>query len=66
MNKKNIEFILAKLLEKDFFGLDIKKLKGHESIFRVRRGRLRIIYKVSQKSINILEVGIRSGNTYKI
>jgi mRNA interferase RelE/StbE len=46
--------------------LDIKKLKGIESLYRLRTGRIRIIYQVFENELLILIVtaGTR-GNIYK-
>ncbi len=47
--------------------LDIKKLRGHADIFRVRKGALRIIYrKDTQGTVFVLAIERRGENTYKI
>jgi mRNA-degrading endonuclease RelE of RelBE toxin-antitoxin system len=46
-------------------GLDLKKLKGHNDIFRVRRGRIRIVFRKNKESILILSVERRSDKTCK-
>ena len=63
--KKQIKIIFAKLRRYDFTGLNIKKLKAREYIYRVRKGNLRIIY-YNKKEINILALERRSEQTYKI
>jgi mRNA-degrading endonuclease RelE of RelBE toxin-antitoxin system len=64
--KKSIEKILVKLKRFDFSGLDVKKLKGREDIYRAHKGDLRIIFYYSRnKDINILALERRSDNTYK-
>ena len=46
-------------------GLDIKKIKGDNDIFRVRKGELRIIFRKRVDGENfILDVTRRSDNTY--
>lgn len=46
--------------------LDIKKLKGREDIFRVRKGDIRIIYRLtSRKEIFVLSIEKRKERTYK-
>lgn len=64
--KRQIKRILLKLNCGDFSGLDIKKLTGREDIFRVRKGDIRIIYRVAEKEIYILTIERRSEKTYKI
>lgn len=69
LNKKErllVEEILKKLLAEDFQGLDIKKLKGRDDIFRVRKGDIRIIYRNSENNdIFILAIERKSEKTYK-
>lgn len=60
-----IKLILSDLLKGEIRGFDIKKLKGREDIFRVRKGKIRIIYKKSDDiQISILAIERRSENTY--
>lgn len=45
---------------------DVKKLKGNKSIYRVRKGGLRIIYAIdSKENIRLLAIERRSDTTYK-
>jgi mRNA-degrading endonuclease RelE of RelBE toxin-antitoxin system len=49
-----------------FTGLEIKKLKDREGVYRVRKGDFRIIfYKVDQGMNIIIAVERRSESTYK-
>lgn len=64
--RKWVKEILAKLHTRRFKCLDIKKLKGREDIFRVRKGDVRIVYRVSEKrEIFVLAVERRSEKTHK-
>lgn len=46
--------------------LDIKKLKERNDIFRVRKGKIRILYRVDERgSIYILKISRRNEKTYK-
>lgn len=61
-----VEQLLILLNNNEIEGLDIKQLKGNRSIFRVRKGRIRIIFtKNDQNEINILLISKRSEKTYK-
>jgi mRNA-degrading endonuclease RelE of RelBE toxin-antitoxin system len=60
-----IKKILQKIQTNDFSNLDIKKLKAKSTIFRVRSGKIRIIFENSKNSIKILTIERRSDNTYK-
>lgn len=64
--RERIKAVLSQLKSGNYKGLDIKKLKGREDIFRARRGDLRIIYALRGKEIYILAVERRSEKTYKI
>ena len=60
-----IKQILQKLSVGNIKELDIKKLKGREDIFRIRKGKLRIIYHIRKDlSISILAIELRSNTTY--
>jgi mRNA-degrading endonuclease RelE of RelBE toxin-antitoxin system len=43
--------------------LDIKKLKGGENLFRLRHGKIRVIYKITKTKIKIIDIDYR-GNSY--
>ena len=67
--EKAERIILENLIERIFSlnlqNLDIKKLKGQNDIFRVRKGKLRIIYSLNdKKEVNILAIERRSETTY--
>ncbi|HEY4524064.1 MAG TPA: type II toxin-antitoxin system mRNA interferase toxin, RelE/StbE family [Candidatus Paceibacterota bacterium] len=60
-----VKEILKKLERQEWRGLDIKKLKGVNAIFRIRKGDIRIIYQVKDDKIFILMIERRKENTYK-
>lgn len=60
-----LENVIAKVLAHDFSGLDVKKLKAEDGKFRVRKGRLRVIFRKTDDNIFILSVERRSDITYK-
>lgn len=56
---------LLRLQASDLKHLNIKKLKGREDIFRVRKGDIRIVYRVSvENEIFLLLVERKSDTTY--
>jgi len=63
--KKQIKQTLSQLYSRNFQGLDIKKLKAREDIFRVKKGNLRIIYRLENDDIFILTIDRRREDTYK-
>jgi mRNA-degrading endonuclease RelE of RelBE toxin-antitoxin system len=61
--KEIIKAILVKINCQNFNGLDIKKLKSRQDIYRVRKGKIRIIYQLNNK-IFILTIERKNDNTY--
>jgi mRNA-degrading endonuclease RelE of RelBE toxin-antitoxin system len=59
-----IKELLKKLATKKTQGLDIKKLKGRDDIFRVRKGDIRIVYQKKESGFSILLIERRNENTY--
>ena len=63
--RRQVESILQQLVSGEMQGLDIKKLKGQHNIFRVRKGMLRILYRVDkQGTVFPISLGKRSDKTY--
>ncbi len=63
--RKRVKFILQKLSRGELNGLDIKKLKGRDDIFRIRKGDIRIMYRIHNEEIFILAIERRNEKTYK-
>jgi mRNA-degrading endonuclease RelE of RelBE toxin-antitoxin system len=63
--KEIIKSILLKIKNGSFFGFDLKKLKNCDNIFRIRKGKLRIIFKKQDDGrYFILTIERRSDKTY--
>jgi mRNA-degrading endonuclease RelE of RelBE toxin-antitoxin system len=60
-----VKDIVIQLKTGSFSNLDIKKLKGYKHIYRVRSGKIRIIYQTIETEIFILTIDRRSDTTYK-
>lgn len=60
-----IKLLIMRVKLDDTVGLDIKQLKGHADLFRVRKGRLRIIYRKSGAKFLIVRIDRRNEKTYK-
>ncbi len=63
--RRKIKEILAQLQAGSFKNLNAKKLKGRDDIYRIRKGGLRIIYRMIGEDIFILDVERRSEKTYR-
>ncbi|MDP3057506.1 MAG: hypothetical protein Q8N37_03235 [bacterium] len=60
-----IKTILLKIKSDSLSGLDLKKLKNCDNIFRVRKGKLRVIFKKQDNGrCFILAIEKRSDKTY--
>lgn len=65
--RETAKAILAKIDKGNFAALNIKRLKGRQDIYRVRQGKIRIIYKIGDdKKIFVLTLGRRNDNTYNL
>ncbi len=63
--RKVIKSILTKIQKEKTGDLDIKKLKGRDDIFRVRKGKIRIVFRKNNENISILSIERRSDKTYR-
>ena len=63
--KRWVDFILQKIKRGDFSNSEIKKLKGRQDIYRVRKGSVRIIYRNYNGKMSLIIIERRSDNTYK-
>ena len=62
-----VKQLLIKVQSGQTDGLDIKKLKGREDIFRIRKGKIRIIYRSDgNKRFFVLSIERRNETTYKL
>jgi mRNA-degrading endonuclease RelE of RelBE toxin-antitoxin system len=63
--RKAIDDLLVKIKNGQFDGLDWKKLKGRDGIYRVWKGEMRIIYRLNASGgVVVLEIGRRNDITY--
>jgi len=63
--KEIIKNVLLKIKSGSLFGFDLKKLKNYDDIFRIRKGKLRIIFKKRDDGqYLILTIERRSNKTY--
>ena len=63
--QKKIKEIISLIKNNSFSRLEIKKLKSRDDVYRIRKGKIRIIYRIdNQGVIFILAVERRSDITY--
>lgn len=63
--KEQVQEILLRLINGDTKGLMLLKLKGSKDVYRVRKGKIRIIFRKQANSIKVLLIERRSEDTYK-
>lgn len=57
--------LIEAIISLNWQNLDIKKLKGYQNIFRVRKGKIRVVFAKNKKDISILVIERRREDTYK-
>lgn len=62
--QKTLKQVLQKIVDGKLSGLDIKKLKGRQDIYRVRKGKMRVLFRKDGDEITVLAVERRSETTY--
>jgi len=60
-----VKDLLVAVLANEVDHLDVKKLRDRDDIYRVRKGRMRIIYRLFEGKVIILLIERRSDNTYR-
>ncbi|MDD5750648.1 MAG: type II toxin-antitoxin system RelE/ParE family toxin [Candidatus Pacebacteria bacterium] len=63
--REKLKNILLLVRKGEIKGLDIKKLKGRDDIYRARKGDLRIIFRNNRGAIKILALEHRTSSTYR-
>jgi len=64
--REKLELFIKAINSLNWRNLDVKKLKGYQNIFRVRRGKIRIVFTKNKKDISILSIDRRHENIYKL
>ena len=57
---------IAMIAAGTFDGLDVRKLKGYEHLFRVRVGKYRIICSYTENGYLVTSIGRRNDTTYRL
>lgn len=65
-DREVLESLIEKIISLDWRGLDIKKLQRYQDMFRLRKGRLRIIFYKYKIDIHIIDIERRNEKTYKL
>ena len=69
LSRRQLAYLLPyieKIEANDLDGLDVKPIKGHKGVYRVRAGGYRIVFRpTGEHSSNLLFVGKRDDQTYR-
>ena len=63
--RRIIETLIERIISLNWRSLKVKKLKGYQDIFRVRKGKIRIIFAKEENNIFVFSIDRRSEDTYK-
>ena len=64
--RRIIETLIERIISLNWRSLNVKKLKGYQNIFRVRKGKIRIIFAKEENNIFVFSIDRRSEDTYKL
>ena len=59
-----IESIINQIIRRDITGIDVKKLRGEDHLFRARKGNIRIIFSMKKDYAYIITIERRNDTTY--
>ncbi|MFA5134159.1 MAG: hypothetical protein WC459_05155 [Patescibacteria group bacterium] len=62
--KEFVKNLLLKIYKRDVAGLNLKKLKGRNDIYRIRKRKIRIVYKIDEKQIYLLAIERRCEHSF--
>jgi len=65
-DRKVLELLIDRITSLNWRDLNIKKLKGYQDIFRLRKGKIRIIFVKIDRDIRIINIERRKENTYNL
>lgn len=60
-----VKLLILRVKLGDTDGLNISHLNGHTDLFRVKKGRIRIVYRMKSSKIIIVRIDRRNEKTYK-
>ena len=63
--RQKVLAIVERIQSGDFYGLDMRKLKGSLDKYRVRIGKVRIKFVMNVSGIRIFSIESRGENTYR-
>lgn len=62
--REYILFILERIRKGDLSNFDVKKLRGRDQEYRVRKGNIRIMFKRTETGFDVTDIQWRGSKTY--
>jgi len=59
-----VEKSLTDILSKNISHYDVKKMRGHANLYRIRVGQIRIVYLELKNDVQIIMIDRRNDHTY--
>jgi mRNA-degrading endonuclease RelE of RelBE toxin-antitoxin system len=56
---------IREIEEGAWFGMDVKKIKGFKNLYRLRKGKFRILFMRAKDGYVVVDLKIRNEETYK-
>lgn len=63
--RREIERLVERIVAGEVAGLDVKKLRGSQNVYRVRKGDIRIIHRMLENDALIIAIERRSEKTHR-
>ena len=63
--RERVKECVEHIIQHDFAGLDLKKLKGYATLYRVRIGSLRIIFDDAGPTPRVISIDRKTEDTYR-
>lgn len=60
-----VKLLILRVKLDDITGLNVRQLVGYDDLYRVRKGRLRIVYRKNSKEFTIVRIDRRNEKMYK-
>lgn len=60
------EELVNRAIRQDLYGLNVKKLRGYDDTYRIRKSRVRVVYSLDKnKKVSILKIDLKDNRTYE-
>lgn len=60
-----VQEIIKNIVNNSYHTYDLKKLAGYKDLYRIRKGRIRIVFRVGSMVPEILHISNRDEQTYR-